>query len=305
MTAALLTGGGVGLGLWLLIAGLFPARPTLLATLDRHQACSPSSYAPTVSGTSQTPDSAGWQQLARFVGEQLGARWNSRGLSPSLRADLAVTDTALETFVVRKLGWALGGLLTPVLAAMLLAAAGLRLPLLIPMWIAMTSALVAFLLPDLRLRHDAAERRRIFRAAVGAFLDLVAMRMASGAGLSEALHDGAATGTGPAFVQLRGALADARTDGLTAAAALGRLGAELKLPDLIDTATRLRLVDSNGAQAQASLRAHAGSLRDRELSDAQGRAGEQSQSMLIAQILLGFGFVLLLGYPAVAAVLAT
>ena len=67
----------------------------------------------------------------------------------------------------------------------------------------------------------------------------------------------------------------------------------------------LRLVDTSGAQAQTSLRAQAASLRDRELADAQGRANEQSQSMLVAQVVLGLGFVLFLGYPAVVRVLAT
>jgi tight adherence protein C len=88
------------------------------------------------------------------------------------------------------------------------------------------------------------------------------------------------------------------------AAALGRLGEDLAVPDLVDTSLRLRLVDTTGAQAQASLRAQAASLRDRELTDAQGRANERSQSMLVAQVVLGLGFVVFLGYPAVAKVLA-
>jgi Flp pilus assembly protein TadB len=196
-------------------------------------------------------------------------------------------------------------LLTPAMLAALLAATGVGLPLLVPAWVSLSAAAVAFLLPDVQLRQHAAAVRREFRVAVGAYLDLVAMRMASGAGLAEALGDAASVGSGPAFAHLRGALADARTDGLSPAASLGRLGEELHLPDLVDTATRLSLVDSTGAQAQASLRAQATSLRDRELSDAQGRANERSQSMLVAQVVLGLGFVVFLGYPAVAKVLAT
>jgi len=132
----------------------------------------------------------------------------------------------------------------------------------------------------------------------------VAMRMASGAGLAEALADAANVGAGFAFTSLRAALLDARTDGLTPAAALRRLGEQLALPDLVDTATRLSLVDSSGAQAARSLQAQAASLRDRELTDTQGRANERSQSMLVAQVVLGLGFVVFLGYPAVAKVLA-
>ena len=182
--------------------------------------------------------------------------------------------------------------------------AGVAVPVLIPAWVCLAGAVVGFLVPDLRLRSRAAQVRRDFRVATGAYLDLVAMRMASGAGLAEALAEAAQLGGGQAFARLRGALADARTDGLAPAAALGRLGEELALPDLVDTAARLSLVDTSGAQAEASLRAQAASLRDRELTDLQGASGERSQSMLVAQVVLGFGFLLFLGYPAVAKVLA-
>ena len=144
-----------------------------------------------------------------------------------------------------------------------------------------------------------------FRVVVGAYLDLVAMRMASGSGLAEALNQAASIGAGSAFAQLRGTLQDAQTDGLTPAAALGRLGEEFNLKELIDTAARMQLVENLGAQAEASLRAQAATLRDRELSQLAGKANEQSQSMVIAQVVLAVGFILFLGYPAMAKILAT
>ena len=176
--------------------------------------------------------------------------------------------------------------------------------ILIPAWAFVAGAVVGFLVPDLQVRAAATEARRDFRVAVSAYLDLVAMRMASGAGLAEALGDASRIGAGPAFAAFRGALADARTDGLTPTAALGRLGEQLGVAELVDTAARLSLVDTSGAQAEASLRAQAATLRDRDLSDLRGSANERSQSMLVAQVVLGFGFLLFLGYPAVAKVLA-
>lgn len=316
MTLALLSGLGLGLGLCLLFAGLHPARPSLATSLHRldHPTGRPVTTPPITPGALPITDQArvwlgrqlrqhatpasdptgagGWQLLPMDIGE-------------TTAADLAVTGTPVELHTGAKVFAALIGLLTPALLAALFAVTGLMLPLLVPLWLSLTGAVVGFLLPDLRLRRAAADARRTFRTSVGAFLDLVAMRMASGSGLSEALHDAASIGAGPAFARIRGALADARTDGLSPAQALGRLGEQLHLPDLIDTSTRLRLVDTSGAQAQTSLRAQAASLRDRELADAQGRAGEQSQSMLVAQVVLGLGFVLFLGYPAVARVLAT
>lgn len=296
MTAALFAGAGVGAGLLLLAVGLWPARPTLAATLAEIDA---TRWAP----TSGVPPER--RRAVGVVGRTLVRGWMSRGwVTVSLRADLDVMGRSLETFLLRKGGFAAVGLLAPVLVAAVWSAVGLTVPVLVPLWVSVCAAVVAFLLPDVSLRQAAAARRRDFRAAVGAFLDLVAMRMASGAGLVEALGEAAAIGDGPAFARLRGALADARTDGLSPAAALGRLGEDLALPDLVDTSLRLRLVDSTGAQAQTSLRAQAASLRDREMTDAQGRANERSQSMLVAQVVLGLGFVVFLGYPAVARVLA-
>jgi tight adherence protein C len=298
VTAALVAGAGIGAGLWLAILGWWPARPTFAAALaDRDRA----RWQPKASAATGT-----WQGGRIALGHRLARSWSARSWdTPALQADLAVTSSSLDVFLARKALWGIAGLLAPAAAAALLAFAGFHLPVLVPVWASLAAAAVGFFTPDTRLRRAAAAARWAFRVAVGAYLDLVAMRMASGAGLAQALGDAAAVGTGPGFAQLRGALADARTDGLSPAASLGRLGDELHLPDLVDTATRLALVDSTGAQAQASLRAQAASLRDRELTDAVGQANERSQSMLIAQVVLGLGFVIFLGYPAVAKVLAT
>ena len=305
---ALVAGLGMGLGICLVVLGLRPAPAGLAARL--HQLDQPhlgSTTTARLSRASAAPESS-LDTVRRWLGLRTAGsaqRTGLNGLTGDIDADLAVTATPAELHAGTKALSALVGLVAPALLGIGLNMAGLGLPLLVPIWVALSGALVGYLLPDLRLRKQAADARRVFRASVGAYLDLVAMRMASGSGLAEALHDAARIGTGPAFAQIRGALADARTDGLTPAQALGRLGDQLQLPDLVDTSTRLRLVDASGAQAQASLRAQAASLRDRELADAQGRANEQSQSMLVAQVVLGFGFVLFLGYPAVVRVLAT
>lgn len=303
MTLALLSGLGIGLGVCLLVLGLRPAPLTLTAQLhrlDQPPAALPPARLAATDPQGPTGRLRFWLGLRTLAAADRGGLGT---LSGDVSADLAVTGTAAPVHAGAKAVAALTGLFTPALLTLLLAAAGLQLPLLVPLWVCLSGALVGYLLPDLRLRRRAAEARRAFRTSVGAFLDLVAMRMASGSGLAEALSDAAGIGDGPAFARIRGALADARTDGLTPAQALGLLGTGLQLPDLVEVSTRLRLVDTSGAQAQTSLRAQAASLRDRELADAQGRANEQSQSMLVAQVVLDFGFVLFLGYPAVIRVL--
>lgn len=300
MILGVIAGAGVAAGLLLLAVGLWPAPAPLarvLADYDTARSVAPHSLP---AGGESWP--ARWENV---VGRPLADGFLSRGwLSPAVRADLAVIGRTPAGFLASKAGGGLAGLLIPALVLGAASAARLAVPTLVPAWISLAGAVVGFLIPDLRLRARAAQIRRDFRVATAAYLDLVAMRMASGAGLSEALGDAAQLGGGSAFARLRGALADARTDGLAPAAALGRLGDELALPDLVDVAARLSLVDSSGAQAEASLRAQAASLRDRELTDLQGASAERSQSMLVAQVVLGFGFLLFLGYPAVAKVLA-
>jgi tight adherence protein C len=305
VSAGLLAGACLGLGLLLVIAGMRPAPPTLarsLATLDAAARSRPASDHVARGRTGRVA------ARRRRAAVELAAGLDRRGWVPATQAaDLAVLGRDRGELCTAKLtGAAIGLAVFPVL----LAAAGLLgLPgaavLALPSWLAATAGIVGFLLPDAALRRRAAGRRRDFRAAVGGYLDLVAMRMASGAGLAEALTDAAGIGTGPAFGRLRTALADARTDGLTPAAALSRLGTELALPELVDTGTRLALVDASGAQAEQSLRASAAALRDRERTDAHGTANERSQSMLVAQVVLGLGFLVFLGYPAMAKILAT
>ena len=290
-----LLGIAVGTGLLLLARGLWSQPPSLaaqLAALD----------APTPNTASIDEHANRW---TRIVGPQLAAACADLAWLPTpAQADLAVTRTSNVGFYATKAAGAVTGLLLPATTVLAAAAAGHAIPLLVPSWIALTGALVGFTLPDLRLKSRAAAVRRSHRTALGAYLDLVAMRMASGAGLAEALHDAANLATGPLFAELRAALADARTDGVSPTDALRRLGTELALPDLTDTASRLSLVDTSGAQAETSLRAQAATLRDRELSDTHGTANERTQSMLVAQVVLAMGFLLFLGYPAVVKVLS-
>ena len=282
----------------LIAYGLRPPAPRLAHVLTAYDRA----RATTTAQRGVPVDARGWR---RRIGVPVATGLLDRGWLPRrVRDDLALLDIDPVTFVIGKTGYAFAGLAAPVVLVALVETTGASLPLVVPAWLCLTGALVAFLIPDLQLRARADAARRNFRVAVAAYLDLVAMRMASGAGLAEALHEAARVGGGPAFRQLRRALADARIDGLTPAAALGRLGARIGLPDLVELAARLSLVDTAGAQAETSLRAHAATLRDRELSELRGAANERSQSMLVAQVVLGFGFLVFLTYPALARVLA-
>jgi tight adherence protein C len=115
----------------------------------------------------------------------------------------------------------------------------------------------------------------------------------------EALKSAAEVGYGWAIARIRDTLAFARLQGLTPWAALGQLGEDMGVDELRDLSAALTLVAEDGAKVRQSLSARAASLRRKELADMEGKAGEKSQSMLVAQLVLCFGFMLFLAFPAV------
>jgi Flp pilus assembly protein TadB len=180
---------------------------------------------------------------------------------------------------------------------------GLGRSVLIPLWLALVFAGLFFMLPDLEVRRDATDKRRDLRRVVGAYLDLVSMNLAGGRGLPEALMAAAEISDGWALTRIRNALADARITGTSQWEALGRLGVELGIEELNDLSGSLALVADDGAKVRESLASRAETMRHREMAEIEGSAGEKSQSMLVAQLLLCAGFLVFLIYPAAMRVL--
>jgi Flp pilus assembly protein TadB len=233
--------------------------------------------------------------VARFCAEQ---GWEF----PSIKANLSLTGKSFESYLAGKILLALFGLIFVPLLAILAGLAGLRFPVVIPVWTGLIAAGLFFFLPDLELKQKATARRRDFRHAVGSFLDLVAMNLAGGRGVPEALMAAGEIGSGWAMWRIRDALANARITGQTPWQALGGLGEDVGVEELTDLSAALSLVAEDGAKVRESLTARAASLRRREISELEGKAGVRSQSMLIAQMLLCVGFLLFILYPAALAV---
>ncbi|GII53209.1 type II secretion system protein [Planotetraspora thailandica] len=311
MIGPVILGGLAGLGLFLLVRALFPARPSLINRLTALDAARSGGNAPRTTVITPGEKTSAFRSA---LGARMAAFYASRGWQVrSQKADLALLGKSFEGFLATKILLAVSGLLVfPfVVAWMVLLGSGVSLQ--IPLWAALLVAVVFFLLPDLELRRDAAARRDDFRHAVGAFLDLVSMNLAGGRGVPEALMtavsvgvpQGASAGLGSnwAMERIRDALANARIVGITPWQALGQLGDEINVDELRDLAAALGLVADDGAKVRASLTARAATLRRRELAQLEGKAGERSQSMLVAQLLLCAGFVLFLSFPAAMKIL--
>ena len=297
MTAALAAGAVAGLGLFLLIFALVPWR----ASLARQVAAFDAEYRSTWRAREERE-----RQFGRWLGRLLAAFCAEQGWEfPSLWANLSIIGKSFENYLATKVLLGLFGFLLAPLLLLLLTLAGFHVPFVIPLWLGLALGGVFLFLPDLEVRQQAEARRRDFRHAIGAFLDLVSMNLSGGRGVPEALLTASEIGSGWALWRLRDALANARITGQSPWQALGALGAEVRVEELRDLAAALSLVADDGAKVRESLTARAASLRRRELADLAGQAGEKSQSMLVAQMLLCAGFLIFLTYPVVGVLLGT
>ncbi|MBN1173099.1 MAG: type II secretion system F family protein [Micromonosporaceae bacterium] len=287
----LLAGLGTGLGLWLIVVGLFPRPPRLEKILDPPE---------TPSVDSDSPP-AGW---AGRWGRPAAARLSRLGLPGArTRQDLACVDKPVEVHLAEQATSAVFGLLLVPLTTLLLALVGLRLGFAIPVVATLLGAVGGFFLPDLAVHSEAVKHRTAFRDALSSFLDLVVIGLASGAGVDQALDEAAKVGSGPAYAELRYALAEARLARVPPWDILGALGRRLGLAELQQLAATVGLAGSEGAKVRASLRSRALALRQRQLTEAEGEANAATERMSLPIVALFAGFLIFLGYPAMAGVL--
>lgn len=294
MISALLWGAGLGVGLWALVVYVFPPRPPLRALVDRL-------HATPVPPPILTADSDGW---ALRVGRPFIKPLAALGLpNRKLRNDLAVTGKSIEHHLAEKATLALTGLLLPILMQLLLVVADVGLGWEVPAVASLLFALGGFLFPDISVRQEAERRRSTFRHALSAYLNLIRVLLAGGAGVDGALSDAVNIGKGWAFQQLRRALVTAKLTRTTPWATLGQLGTELDVHQLSELAASVSLAGTEGARVRASLAAKAAALRTRELTDAEGEAQAATERMSLPVVMLFGGFLIFIGFPALASVL--
>jgi len=298
VTASVLAGGLVGLGVFLLALGLARPTPPLSATLARVHAGATSGHA--VEDAWRGDDLPGWRER---LGRSVLAGLYAAGIKlSSVREDLRVTGRSVESLCASKALTVAGAALAPPALAAVLALAGISVGVLIPAWLSVTLAAAGAVLPDIRVRAQAARRRRGFRHAVGAYLTQVAISLAGGAAPEEALHKSLSASRGWAFARLAAALDRARLAGQAPWVALGQLGTELGVSELGELAASMSLAGTEGARVRESLTAKAAALRRHELAEAETAAAAATERMVLPIALLAFGFVVFLLYPALTQV---
>jgi Flp pilus assembly protein TadB len=293
-----------GLGVFFLIRELIPANSSLDAALNRLDPAAGwtgSNWASSVSwdGAASAPGasrgSGGASPFGR-IGELLSAvaPW-----LPVPDTDLALLGKSRQSWLASKVACALIGLILAPLFAVLLALAGLRLPLPIPVFASLAIAVGLFFAPDLATKQSAQRRRSDFRYALASYLDLVALERGAGAGPTEALESAADIGGDWAFQRIRAALDGARRTGRAPWTALATLATEIGINELADLADIAEVAGQEGAKILQTLAARAESMRSQALYADRASAGSKSTTMVIPIALLSAGFLVLLIFPMV------
>jgi pilus assembly protein TadC len=287
ITLVLAAGGLIGLGVILCVRELFPAPPQLAAALNRY---APPTRRPP---TGMVPDG----RTAR-VGGWLAARIAGTALDVRIpRRDLALIGKSPEEYLVQKLAMTGFGFAVPTLLWTVLIP---QVPWLVSTGSTLAYAAVMFAAPDIALRSQAKQAREEFKAALIAYLDLIKMARAGGAGPGEALEAPARVCRGWAFQRIAATLDPVARGTRDPWDELARLADQIGVRELADTAAIARRAGTQGAKILDSLTAKAASLREQQLAAALAQAKSRTETMTVPVALTVLGYLILLGYPAYA-----
>ena len=295
MTALVLGAGTVaGLGMWLLVLGVRPRPRRLDRALD---------------ALSREPEppvemaGAGWAARLGLPAVRLLRRF---GLpTTATRTNLAIIGKPVTVHLAEQAATMTAGLLFPPLASAILAIGGGGTRIVVPAAASLVMAVAGWWVPELSAARAAREYQAAFRHALSSFLDLVVIATAGGAGVDQALDDAAQVGRGPAYAELRYALAEARLTRIPPWDTLAQLGARVRVPELEQLAATVGLAGSEGAKVRASLQSRATTMRTQQLTDLEARAAAATERMSLPIVILFGAFFILIGFPALATILTS
>ena len=230
--------------------------------------------------------------------------WMSGRTTSRRESDLAMTERTTPKFVQDRATWALLGAVPGTFALAMTATGLLTLPAVLALAAVVVGMVAGWFYAIADLRSDAEKRRREFRHALATYLELVTILMAGGAGVESSLYDAAAIGRGFAFRQLRAALSAAQARREAPWTTLGVLGGRLRIVELQELEASMTLA-GGGARVKDSLGAKAAAMRVKDLGQLEAEAEVRSETMVLPVAMMFAGFLLLIGYPALAGLSTT
>ncbi len=290
MTAAVVAGALCGLGAWLAWTGWHPATEPLAQALAR------------LGQPVADADPAAELTLDARIGSRLRrVRLVEQSLD-AVRTELRVLRRSPDEQAAAMVTFAVLGLLWGPVVSAGAYIVGIRFSLAVPVWLAIVGGVIGIVIPLRKIHRESAERRRAFSHALSAYCDVVAMSLASGRGVGQALETAASSGDGWPFQELRGALTAGYVRGDTPWQALERLGSDLGTNDLVELASAISLAGEEGAAVRETVTSKAEAIRRRLVSEIEGSAASITERMGVPAAMLLIGFLAFIGYPAIAVI---
>jgi type II secretion system (T2SS) protein F len=211
--------------------------------------------------------------------------------------DLALLGRPIYAFYAEKLlVVVVSAIAIPVTTSALLL---VGVPVYVPVVLTAVAACLAWFWPNQTLRENAAQARAEFTAALGAYVDLVALeRKAGGSGIRQALENAAQVGDSWPFRRISDALTRSRFAGVGAWDALSELATELNLPELDEFADLMRLAGEESTQIYDSLRARSAELRAAKMTADLAKANAADERMAFPIVAMTVIFTAIIMAPA-------
>jgi tight adherence protein C len=273
--AALVAGGLVGFGVFLLVWQLLPATPAAGPALRRLH--------PAGVGVRQRRP-AWWRQTLRGL-------WR-----PPIQ-QLTLLQRTRQQYAASLIASALVGAAAPTAGAAIVMVAGLAVPIVIPAGASLLCAGLAGWVAHRDVIIKAARSRYEFRRAVCSYLDLVSLELAAGNGPVAALERAATGVEGWVFAQLRETLTRAQLRLHEPWDELKDLAARIDVPELGDVGDIVHAAGTDGAVVVETLRARADSLRDQIRVEALARAKATTSKLDIPGAALLLVLAIFMIYP--------
>lgn len=277
-----------GAGLALLIREFVPRHPHSGDAIARLTGATPTTATPTEG-----------HGLAERVGRQVLARATTWTALRIPYRDLDLLRISPTRFVGEKVIFACLGLATPPAAAAGMSVFGTALPFAVPAVAGLALGVAASYVPNYNVADDAARARAAFDRSMTSYTDLVAMELAAGVGLHQAMTSAAKAGDSWVFHRLRYELARADLNDQHPWHALRAVGEELRLPGVIKTATVVALAGDKGASIVDVLRDRAKEMRDEQLNIDKARAGARTERATVPVSMTTIVFLTILIVPMI------
>ena len=211
--------------------------------------------------------------------------------------DLNILGISRPQLAGRKAALALGGLLAPPVLAAVLLVAGLDISAALPAALSVALAVLGWVVPSRQVGERAARAREEFLAALTAFLGLVGLERQARGSPTEALEEASRISGAWPFVMIHTELMRAELAGQPPWDGLRDLGDRIGVDQLTNLADIVAAA-ADGAAVFQTLLAEARNLRNAELSEQQEKAGVAGEQLTLPAIVLAFGFIMLVLYPA-------